>query len=151
MKITSSGSVMLVSVAALALFTALSHMSCIVLGPECYRAQMAPEALIELSKSAPWRAALETTLVSLLFVATAIFCLSGAGVIRKVPMLKPAIITISVICTLRGFATLPLSVLFPEQVTAFSIIAGFLWFLAGTFCITGYRLVNQESTKEKVR
>ena len=77
MKISSSGSFMLVSVAALALFTALSHMSCIVLGPECYRAQMAPEALIELSKSAPWRAALETTLVSLLFVATAIFCLSG--------------------------------------------------------------------------
>ena len=149
MKIKSSGSFMLVSVAALALFTALSHMSCIVLGPECYRAQMAPEALIELSKSAPWRAALETTLVSLLFVATAIFCLSGARVIRKVPMLKPAIITISVICSLRGIATLPLSLLFPEQVTAFSIIAGILWFLAGIFCITGYSLINKESTKRQ--
>ncbi|GMM83836.1 hypothetical protein [Pseudoalteromonas sp. MTN2-4] len=149
MKITSSGSLMLISVAALAFFTALSHMSCIVLGPECYRVQMAPEALIELSKSAPWRAALETTLVSLLFVATAIFCLSGAGVIRKVPMLKPAIITISVICSLRGIATLPLSLLFPEQVTAFSIIAGILWFLAGIFCITGYSLINKESTKRQ--
>ena len=146
MKITSPGAFMLISVAALALFTALSHMSCIVLGPECYRAQMAPEALIELSKSKPWRAAFETTLVSLLFVATAIFCLSGAGVIRKVPLLKPAIISISVICTLRGIATLPLSILFPEQVTPFSIIAGTLWFFAGTLCIAGYRLVNKEST-----
>jgi hypothetical protein len=146
MNTTSLGSLMLISVAALALFTALSHMSCIVLGPECYRAQMAPEALIELSQSAPWRAALETTLVSLLFVATAIFCLSGAGVIRKVPMLKPAIITISVICTLRGIATLPLSVLFPEHVTIFSIIAGILWLLAGICSSAGYRLINQENT-----
>ncbi|TMO56411.1 hypothetical protein [Pseudoalteromonas phenolica] len=142
MKKNSSGAILLISVAVLALFTALSHMSCIMLGPECYRAQMAPEALIELSKSAPWRAAFETTLVSLLFVATAIFCLSGAGVIRKMPMLKPAIITISVICTLREIATLPLSMLFPEQVTAFSIIAGILWFFAGVSCFSGYRLMS---------
>jgi len=149
MKTPSSGAFLLISVAALAFFTALSHMSCIVLGPECYRAQMAPESLIELSKSAPWRAALETTLVSLLFVTTAVYCLSGAGVIRKVPLLKPAIITISVLCTLRGLATLPLSMLFPEHVTTFSIIAGTLWFLAGVFCITGYSLINQESTKRQ--
>ena len=142
MKTPSSGAFLLISVAALALLTALSHMSCIVLGPECYRAQMAPESLIELSKSAPWRAALETTLVSLLFVATAVYCLSGAGVIRKVPLLKPAIITISVLCTLRGLATLPLSMLFTEHVTTFSIIAGILWLLAGVFCFSGYRLMS---------
>lgn len=144
MKTKFTGAFLLISVALLALFTALAHMSCIVLGPECYRAQMAPEYLVELSERAPWRAALETTLVSLLFVATAVYCLSGAAVIRKLPLLKPAIMTISVLCTLRGIATVPLSVLFPDQVTIFSLVAGALWFLAGVCSFIGYHRINAE-------
>lgn len=147
MKTKFSGAFLLISVALLAFFTALAHLSCIVLGPECYRAQMAPESLIELSKSAPWRAAFETTLVSLLFVATAVYCLSGAAVIRKLPLLKQAIITISVICTLRGIATVPLSIFFPEQITTFSLVAGALWFLAGVGSFIGYHRIK---TEEKV-
>jgi hypothetical protein len=142
MKSSRSGVILLISVAILAFFTALAHMSCIVLGPECYRAQMAPEYLITLSSTDPWRAAFETTLVSLLFVATAAYCLSGANVIRRLPLLKQAIITLSVICTLRGVATLPLSLLFPDQVTTFSMIAGSLWLLAGLFCFFGYRNIH---------
>lgn len=144
MKSKRSGVFLLIGVALLALFTALSHISCIVLGPGCYRAQMAPEWLIELSKSAPWLAAFATTLVSILFAATAIYCLSGAGVIRKLPLSKPAIMIISTICIVRGLATIPLSISFPESISTFSILSGMLWFLAGLSCVSGYRLVGAE-------
>lgn len=140
-----SGAILLLCVALLALITALAHMSCIVLGAECYRAQMAPEYLIELSQTTPWQAAFETTLVSMLFVACAVYCLSGARFIKKLPLLKQAMITISSICMLRGLATVPLSLMFPNNITTFSIVAGALWFLAGLFCFVGYRIICRTS------
>lgn len=132
----------LLCVAAVALFTAVAHMSCIVFGESCYRAQMAPEALIQAAQKGGWEAPLATFIASSLFVICAIYALSAAKLIRSVPLLRLGILTISGLCLLRGVATLPLSLIFPEQVTTFSIVAGVVWFMSGAFCLYGFWAVR---------
>lgn len=118
--------------------TALAHMSCIVLGSFCYRAQLAPEELINLAATGSPKAAVATLIVSSLFVGCTLFAFSAAGFIKKLPLLKSAILIISFICTLRGVATVPLSLKFPEMVSTTSILSGIIWFITGVLFFYGY-------------
>jgi len=121
----------LIVAALIATGTAIAHLSCIALGPSCYRAQMAPEELIQAAIDGSWLASASTIGVSSLFLACALFALSGAGVIRRLPLLKLALAVIAGLCLLRGIATIPLSFLYPEMVSTFSIVAGIVWFASG--------------------
>ncbi len=105
----------LVLVAAIAWFTALAHMSCIVLGESCYRAQLAPEEVVQSAIDGTWFASIATSIVSFLFVLCGLYALSAARLISVMPLLRWGIYTISGVCLIRGFATLPLSIMFPEK------------------------------------
>jgi len=136
----------LLTVAGIAIFTALAHMSCIVLGESCFRAQLAPEPIVQSAIEGTWVAPVGTTLVSALFVVVAGYAISAAKLIKPLPLLKLAIFTISGLCALRGVATLPLAHLYTDKVTSFVIVAGLLWFLSGVLLICGYILVNRQSS-----
>lgn len=133
----------LVMVATIAVFTALAHMACIPLGEGCYRAQLAPEAIVQSSIDGTWIAPIGTLFISSLFVLVALFALSAARIIRPLPLLSFSIYTISTLCIIRGTATLPLSLMFPDQVTTFVVTAGITWLLSGLLCLGGFMLVNQ--------
>lgn len=118
--------------------TAIAHLSCIVLGPSCYKAQLAPPEIIQSAIEGTWLAPVGTTLVSMLFLLCSLFALSGAGLIRKLPLLNIALLSIAVLCLFRAIATIPASYLFPDQVNTFSIAAGFVWFISGSLYLYGY-------------
>ncbi len=88
-------------------------------------------------------APLGTVFVSALFVLCALFALSGAGVIGRMPLLTAGIYIITTLCLVRGGATLPLSLIFPEQVTGFSVAAGIIWSLSGVLFVVGYGFVRK--------
>jgi hypothetical protein len=70
----------------------------------------------------------------------AAYALSAAKIITRLPLLKAGIYTISALCIFRGISTVPLSLMYPDMVSSFSIIAGAVWFLSGLLYWVGFRL-----------
>ena len=129
----------LVSGALIAIFTAMAHMSCLYFGPACFEAQMAPPEIVQSAVDGTWVAPVGTLLISSVFLLCAAYALSAAKFLRQLPLLKLGMYVISLVCILRGVATLPLSFIFPEMVSAFSIVAGLVWLLSGLLFYFGFR------------
>jgi hypothetical protein len=128
--------------ASIAVFTVVAHMSCIFIGESCYRAQLAPEPIIQSAINGTLLAPLGTIFISSLFIICAAYALSAANLIVKLPLLKIGVYTISTLCLLRGIATIPLSLLSPVMVSHFFIFAGVVWFISGLLFLFGFRFVN---------
>ena len=140
------GLIFLSIAAGIAIFTALAHMSCIFLGESCYRSQLAPEAIIQSAVNGSLLAPLGTTFVSSLFLLCAIYALSAANIIIKLPLLRTAIYSISTLCILRGLATIPLWLAYPEMFSSFPIISGAIWFISGVLILLGFRFRQAVAT-----
>lgn len=130
--------------AVIAVFTALSHLSCIYLGASCYKAQMAPPEIVESAINGTLLAPVGTIFIASLFLLCAAYALSRAGVIRTLPLLNLGVVTIGVLSLVRGVATVPLSVVYPDMVSTFSIAAGIVWCLTGVLFLLGHRWVARE-------
>ncbi|KAF7775159.1 hypothetical protein PCIT_a1283 [Pseudoalteromonas citrea] len=137
-----TGRYLLIFCALIALFTAIAHLSCIVFGEQCYRAQLAPSAIIESAIDGTLFAPLATVVISSIFTLCALYALAGARLLPQLPLTRIAIYIIGAICVLRGLATLPLVLSHPEMANTFAIIAGVLWFLCGVSYLVGYRLIQ---------
>lgn len=141
----SKGVIALSIGALIATSTAIAHLSCIFIGPSCYKAQLAPPYIIRSAIEGTLVAPIGTAVVSSLFLACALFAVSGAGLIKRLPLLKLALVTISVLCILRGLVTIPSSFFFPAMASTYSLVAGIVWFVAGCLYLYGYRCVSQVS------
>lgn len=139
----SGAAVALLVVALLAVFTALAHLCCIFLGPSCYRAQLAPPVVVQASINGTLYAPVVTIIVSGLFLACAVFALYGADLIRKLPLLRAALLIIALICLVRGIATIPLLLRIPALNSPFALAAGLIWFIAGCLYLYGLLCVRQ--------
>lgn len=137
----SPGKAMLVMAAAIAIFTALAHSSCIFLGPECYAFQMAPESIVTSAREGTAFAAIATLVVSAIFVIWAAYALSGAGLILRLPLLPLGIYTISFLCIVRGLLGIQLWIRKPEVMSTFGNVSSWIWFATGLLFLVGYRLV----------
>ena len=91
------GQLFLCIVAGIAILTAIAHISCVFLGENCYRSQLAPEVIIQSAVNGTLLAPVGTTFISLLFLLCAIYALSAANIIIKLPLLKTAINSISIL------------------------------------------------------
>jgi len=136
--------------ALMGLITAISHMSCIFLGPECFKAQLAPSALIESSRNGTLLAPIATIIISFLFILCSAFSLSATGVIKKLPFTYYALGTLAILCTIRGIATIPLSLIFIEMVTTFSLVAGFIWFVVGLLYVYGFMQYHKKTHNKAI-
>ncbi|WP_222937657.1 hypothetical protein [Spartinivicinus ruber] len=132
----------MVAAAIISVATAVAHLSCIFIGPSCYRTQMVLPEIVQSTVDGTLVAPVSTIVVSLLFIACGFFALSGAGIIRKLPFLHLGLMCISALCVLRGVSTIPLSFLFTEMVSTFSLSAGVIWLLTGMLFMYGYFCVR---------
>ena len=98
--------ILLLSAASIALFTAFAHLSCIFFGPQCYKAQLAPEVIIESAIQGTLLAPIGAILISFVFLICAAYAISKAGFIRRLPLLNLGIYTIAIICVIRGLLTI---------------------------------------------
>jgi predicted transporter len=118
---------------------ALLHLVIISIGPPAYiyfgAAELAPLA----EQRAPMPA-LVTFLLALIFVAFGLYALSGAGFLRRFPLLAVGLIGIGMIYTLRGLKVIPEEIAFvqeasvPGRAVVFSAVSLFIGiaYLAGT-------------------
>jgi len=139
---TKQGVVLLVIAALIAASTAMAHLSCIYFGPQCYSAQMAPSVIVESAEANTLLAPLGNIFVSAFFLLFASYALSGAKLIRKLPLLGFTIYSIAVVCIIRGILPIQLWLRHPNKVTETVLFIGIVWLSVGLCYLVGYRAVN---------
>lgn len=100
---------MLLKVAGWLVFiAALLHVGIVVGGADWYRFFGAGEAMALMSEQGLWYPAIVTACIATLLFVWSLYAFSGAGLIRRLPLLKTALLVIGAIFLLRGLLAVPL-------------------------------------------
>ena len=109
----------LIAGGALSAIAALLHVAIIFGGPDWYRFFGAGEAMARAAERGSARPALITVGIATILAAWAAYAFSGAGVIRRLPLLRTALVAISAVCLARALVPLPILLLWPERMDPF--------------------------------
>lgn len=116
---------------------ALAHAGCILFGADWYRFFGAGEQMAQLAEQGHWYPAVVTTVITLILLVWVCYALSAAGVIRRLPLTRLALVLISSILLLRGLAFVWLMPLFPGNSLLFWLISSGICLLMGTLFAVG--------------
>jgi len=123
--------------AGIALFGALIHWIAPWIGPDWYAFLHAPASIVTSARTGTWLAPSGAVAIGALMFLCALYALSGAGIIRKIPLLRTALVIITTICVLRGLALIPFLMLVPSKLSGFDIVGSLVWLLAGVSFLLG--------------
>lgn len=126
----------LISAGVIASLSAIWHLLCIFGGPSWFAFARAPQQIINSAEQGTLLAPFGTVVVACLMFACSIFAFSATGLIGKVPLLKSALITIALFCTLRGIFGIPTFVN-SMGVDLWQVIASTVWFYVGVCFVAG--------------
>lgn len=98
------------------ILTALLHIAIIIGGPDWYRFWGAGEKMAVMAENGSWIPSILTFII-ILFI-WGLYAFSGAGLVKKLPFLKTALVIISLIYSTRGLSLI-LVLLSPRHVTGF--------------------------------
>ena len=105
-----SRNVFLIAGALMSALAAALHIGCIVFGAPWYRFFGAGERMAQMAIAGSWYPAIVTAAIASVLAVWSLYALSGAAVIRALPLLRPALCIITGIYLLRGLVILPLAV-----------------------------------------
>jgi len=100
---------------------AVLHVAIIFGGPDWYRFFGAGEDMARAAEQGSARPALVACAIAAVLLVWALYAFSGAGLIRRLPLLRTALIAISAVYLLRGLAPVPMLILKPQLVDGFVI------------------------------
>jgi hypothetical protein len=115
--------------------TAIWHLLMIAGGPSWYAFGHAPPYIVESAKQNTFIAPIAAVIIASLMFACTAYSFSGAGLIRKIPLLKSALVTISIICLARALVTVP--VFLQGRMDTWNLVASFGWFFVGVCYLIG--------------
>jgi hypothetical protein len=115
----------------LSALAAILHLGVIVGGPSWYRFFGAGEGMARAAERGSWTPALVTLAIAAILVIWSLYAFSGAGIIRRLPLLRTALILISAVYLLRAFALLPTLILRPELVDTFAVVSSLVVLVYG--------------------
>ncbi|MGB2740695.1 MAG: hypothetical protein WBC60_09105 [Cognaticolwellia sp.] len=134
---------LLISASFIAAASAIWHLLCIWGGPSWFAFARAPQQIIDSAEQGTLLAPIGTVVVAGLMFSCTVFAFSAVGLIRNIPLVKPALITIAFLCTLRGLIGIP-TFTNHTGLDLWQIIASTVWFYVGICFIAGsieqYRL-----------
>ncbi|MBP58160.1 MULTISPECIES: hypothetical protein [Idiomarina] len=115
---------------------ALAHLGCIVFGGDWYRFFGAGEQMARMAEQGLWYPTIVTSFIVLVLLVWALYGLSGACAIKRLPLTKLALILITSIFLLRGVSFVGLMPMFPENSLTFWLISsGICLFIGGLFAV----------------
>ena len=120
---------LLVLAAALSAIAALLHLACIYFGGPWYRAMGAGEQMARLAEAGSSRPTVVTLFIACVLFIWALYALSGAGVIGRLPLLRSCLSAITAVYLVRGFAFVPLMSVIPGRSLQF-------WLWSSAICAT---------------
>ena len=100
---------------------AFLHLGIIAGGPEWYRFFGAGEGMARMAEQGSPTPTLITIGIALILFVWAAYAFAGAGLIRRLPLMRTALVTITTIYLLRGMILFPALAAGPKQVDAFTI------------------------------
>ncbi len=127
--------------AALSGVAALLHAGCIVVGAACYRLLGAGEQMAQLDLAGHWYPKTITSVIVLVLSIWALYALSGAGVVRKLPFVRLALCAITGVYLIRAAAFVPLQTVFPGNSMAFWLLSSGICLVVGVVHLIGLRQV----------
>ena len=101
----------LIAGALLSALAAALHVGCVVFGAPWYRFFGAGERMAQMAIAGNWYPTVVTAAIAFVLAMWSLYALSGAGVIRALPLLRLALCGITAIYLLRGLVIVPLVVL----------------------------------------
>jgi hypothetical protein len=127
--------------AALSALAALLHVGCIVFGASWYRFLGAGERMAHMAAAGHWYPTVVTSGIVAVLIVWSLYALSGAGVIRRLPLLRLALCAITGVYVLRGVAFVALMPYFPGNSPAFWFWSSAISFAVGAVHFLGLRQV----------
>lgn len=94
----------------LSLAAALLHVAVIVGGPDWYRFFGAGEAMAGAAEQGRWMPHLVTICIATLLTVWALYAFAGAGLIRRLPLMRTALVVITLIYLARGLLIIPIMI-----------------------------------------
>jgi hypothetical protein len=125
---------LLIAGAALSAAAALLHLACIVVGAQLYRFVGAGEGMARMADAGHWYPTVAATAIAFVLALWALYALSGARVIRRLPLVRAALCVITAVYLLRGLGFQALIPYFPGNSQRF-------WFVSSAICL-GFGLVH---------
>jgi len=109
----------LIAGGALSAAAALLHLAIIAGGPAWYRFFGAGEGMARAAERGMARPALMAIGIAAILAIWAAYAFAGAGLVRRLPLMRTALVAISAIYLLRALAPLPMLLLRPDLIDAF--------------------------------
>lgn len=129
----------LIAGAALSGVAALAHLGCIIFGASWYRFLGAGESMAQMASSGHWYPTAVTSVIAAILFIWALYALSGAGVIRRLPLLRVVLCAITAVYALRGLAFVLLVPLFPGNSLSFWLVSSGICLAFGIVHFAGVR------------
>jgi hypothetical protein len=125
---------------------ALAHLACVFGGPRWYRFFGAGERMARLVERGSIRPALITLTITTILAVWSAFAFSAAGLIARLPLLRPALIAITIVYLLRAMAYPSMVRTMPDRSLAFLRWSSAIVFAYGlvhaTGLVTGWQNLN---------
>ena len=107
---------------------ALAHLGCIIFGASWYRFFGAGEQMAQMAEQGLWYPTITTSVIIIVLTIWSLYGLSGAGVIRRLPLIRIALVLISAIYLLRAVSFYWLMPMMPENSLTF-------WLVSSSICL----------------
>ena len=116
-----SGRRWLIAAGVLSTLTAVLHLCVIVGGPGWYRFFGAGEGMAHAAQRGSATPAMITLVIAVILMIWALYAFSGAGLMRRLPLLRTGLVVISTIYLMRAAILIPTVLLKPAMVDAFLV------------------------------
>jgi hypothetical protein len=106
---------------SLSALAALLHLAVIAGGPDWYRFFGAGQAMARAAERGSLYPSLVTLGISAVLGVWSAYAFAGAGLLRRLPLMRTALVAITTVYLLRGLALFPTLVLRPALVDSFAL------------------------------
>jgi hypothetical protein len=132
----------------IAILAAVWHLLCILGGVNWFAFARAPAIIIQSAQQGTWLAPVATIIVAMLMATCGLYAFSGAGRIRKLPLLKTAMVIIATLSLIRAILALP-NLFFNEVLDLWQLIASAVWLFVGvSFLFSAIELFSTKIENE---
>lgn len=133
----------------LSLAAALLHIVCIFGGGDYYRFFGAGEEMARADEAGHWMPAIMTSGIALILAIWAAYAFAGAGLLRRLPLMRTALVIISAIYLLRGLFIIPI-MMEPAMRSPFNIWSSLIVLGYGIAYAIGTRLAWAQLPADKL-
>ena len=121
----------LIAAGALSAAASILHVAVIAGGAAWYRFFGAGEEMARAAEKGSAVPALVTLAIAAVLLVWALYAFSGAGLVRRLPLLRTALVLITGIYLLRGVALVPALFLKPHLIDSFAVVSSLVVLVYG--------------------